>query len=141
MSKRTFQCLIISKWLLLILTMILYVTTKKLLPPELRAYFETQQNLPLTNTETIFLWIILGWLVFAFVNSIWLFMFKNWARRTFVLLLIINVLITPIPIGTGYVMTGWTMLTYYLSAVVDGVLIALMYFSPISEMFETQSMD
>lgn len=135
MNKQLFRFLIISKWLFIILTMILHVVTKSLLPHELKAYFDNQQNLPLTITETILLWVVTAWLALSFLDSIGLFIFKNWARKMFVFLFTINILITPIG---ATVMTGWTMLACYLSAVIDGMLIALMYFSPINEQFETE---
>ena len=71
--------------------------------------------------------------VMVIVSLIGLFMFKSWARHLFVLS---NIVIFPIYlIGGLYVYSGLAQAICDLSLIVEGFIIALVYFSPLKGYF------
>lgn len=68
--------------------------------------------------------------------AVGLFLFRRWGRTVFLICLLTELAVTVL---TGpHVNTGWTMLVGYIYSIIEGVILALIYFSPIREMFETE---
>lgn len=134
MSRQKFRLLIILSWLLAVGAAIFSFSTERMLPPELKSYLDTQANTPITMPDMILTIISVVYLIFHFMVSVGLFLFKRWAKALFLPLLAIGSILI-IPLGP-YVDTGWATFLYYLCNLLDGITLAVVYFSPISRMFE-----
>ena len=78
---------------------------------------------------------ILRWAVtlvglFASAGVLW---FRPWGRTLFVFVSIVSLLM--IPFGGLYIDAGWTVLVGSAAGIIEGMIIALMYFSPLRRMF------
>lgn len=122
-------------WLLTAIATIVFLLTRKYLPPELKSYLEGRKTAPLSSIDTILLWVDVGLLLVAIIISIGLFFFKKWAKK----LLLISYVITLslIPARDVYIETGWAELFFTLSTIIGGMILALAYYSPVAEAFET----
>jgi hypothetical protein len=133
MTKRQFRTLIVLNWLLTLTVVAAFYSTQSFLPTELKTYLENQKNAPISTSDNILLWIDITLLVFTIAISIALFLFKSWARKLFIIGYIISVLL--IPTRPVYIDTGWTHLIFNLGNIIGGMILALVYFSPVSRLF------
>ncbi len=63
-------------------------------------------------------------------------MFRAWGKSVFLVYIVTELALSVL---TGpYVSTGWTVLAGYIYSIAEGVILALIYLSPVKEMFETQ---
>ena len=135
MTKRSFRFFIIAKWLLSIFVVVLSITTESLLPPELRGYIEGVRNGPTTTQGWILFIIAVTFILFGIALSIGLFQFRKWAKN--LLWPSFGVGIILLPFFGPSVQTEWTGTLSYISSLVDGMVLALVYYSPVSKMFDT----
>jgi hypothetical protein len=137
MTKRGFKLLIIVKWVLFILIVVALLLTERFLPPELRSYNEGIRNSPATTEGWILLAVGTAFLLFGIVLSVGLFQFKKWAKQLLLLSYIIGILL--ILFSGPSIQTIWTEILSYMASLVDGMILALVYYSPVGEMFETKN--
>ncbi|MCA1604299.1 MAG: hypothetical protein LC775_02175, partial [Acidobacteria bacterium] len=71
------------------------------------------------------------------IAAVGLILFRTWGRPVF-LVYIAAELVASLLTGP-HVNTGWTVLVGYIYSLAEGVILALMYFSPIRKMFKTQT--
>ena len=135
MTKRGFKLLIIVKWVLYILIAVVSLLAERFLPPELRSYIEGIRNSPATTEGWILFAVNIAFLLFVIVLSVGLFRFKKWAKNLLLPSYIIGILLTPF-YGPN-IQTSWSGSISYVSSLVDGMILALVYYSPVREMFET----
>jgi hypothetical protein len=130
MTVRTFRRLLILSVVLPIVGALVSVATEHRLPSQLREYVAAQSaTLPSTVTLVGCL-ILLGAWIAAVVG---LYRLKPFGRRLFLLTLVVGLTLTP-ALGP-YVDSGWGQLFYQATFVLDGLLVALMYWSPLAEQF------
>ena len=122
-------------WLLVIAGVIVSFATENSLPPELQSYLERVENTPLANGEIVLAVVDVTFVVFAVVLTVGLFRFRRWAKTLLPMNFILGLVL--IPINGPSVESGWASSLFYLGSLVDGIILALVYFSPLREFFET----
>lgn len=133
MTKRQFRILIVLNWLLTIIAAIVFLSTRTSLPTELKTYLENQGSSGESTADSILLWVDVSLLVFAIVVSIGLLLFKRWARNFLFAVYVLSVSL--IPTRAVYIDTGWAQLMFTLETMTGGMILALVYFSPLSALF------
>jgi len=132
--KKIFRILIVLNWATAIAGAIVYVTTRGSLPVELTPYLENRRRLGVTQFERAILWIEIVLFIVSVVDSIGLFHFRRWARTLLVPLYVIATLL--LPTNAVYIQTGWTRMLLSISTVIGGMIIAMVFFSPLAEVFD-----
>ncbi len=81
-----------------------------------------------------YLWTV-GWLLTGswFLCSFGIFFFKNWARISYFVLLIISALL--IPLEGMSIQTSYDVFLSYTSTILDGAIVTFAYFSGVREKF------
>jgi hypothetical protein len=134
MTKQNFRILVVLEWLIIISGLVVYFLTKAALPSEVREYLENQNSAPLTTADMIFFCVSVVLILLTIVTSIGLFFFKRWSKTLLLLSYVVTILLTPT--HTVYINTGWTELLFTVGDILGGMILALVYFSPISTAFE-----
>ena len=107
------------------------------LPAILQEYFNHLYSKEISEKKMLLFAILgIGLSILSIAVLIGLWRFKIWARRLFLILEIVSLVLTPI-MGP-YVMNPWEVLLYTISATLVGALITLMYLSPIKEKFQAK---
>jgi hypothetical protein len=125
------QCLIFA-------TLIVQSVTDSWLYPEMRGFLGLESSV-LDDTQDaaspnqVMHTIWWGERLISLVASAGLIFFRRWGRRLFVVVSAVSVLLTPF--GGLYVDVGWTVLVGSVAGIIEGMIIALMYFSPLRKMF------
>ena len=135
-SKSFLRTLIVVEIGLVILDIVVSLLTVSLLPESLRAFSEaeSQGERGLVVLRVAFPVIIL-WLG----SIIGLFFFWRPSR---ILYLISTVLwLLPTPFFGPYVDAGWGIAIDYAAMIVSGVILALVYFSPLKSLYERPAID
>ena len=135
MTRKNFRILLVLSWLLVIAGVIVSFATENSLPPELQSYLERVENAPLANGEIVLAVVDVTFVVFAVVLTVGLFRFRRWAKTLLPMSFILGLVL--IPINGPSVESGWASSLFYLGSLVDGIILALVYFSPLREFFET----
>ncbi|HWT03725.1 MAG TPA: hypothetical protein VN256_25980 [Pyrinomonadaceae bacterium] len=134
MTKQGFRKLVVLHWLLVITGVAVSLATERFLPAELRAYLHARENDAFTQGRVVLDVIGVLFIIFTVALSVGLFRFRLWAKKLLPLSYVLGILL--IPAMGANVQTGWASLTFYLCSLVDGVILALVYFSPLKEEFE-----
>ena len=135
MTKQQFRILIVLNWLLTITAAIVFLSTRTSLPTELKTYLENQKSIGESTADSILLWVDVSLLVFAITVSIGLLLFKRWARSFLLPVYLFSVLL--IPTRAVYIDTGWSQLVFSLANMTGGMILALVFFSPLSALFNS----
>jgi len=139
-SRRNFQLLVAASQVLKLGWIAVAYLTESSLPPELLGYLADYDTILIPDRYSVFelltnvafiIETILGLLAAA-----GLILFRRWGRPVFLVYVATGLLITLI---TGpHISTGWSALVGYACSLVEGCVLALAYFSPIREMFESK---
>ncbi len=133
MSRKHFRALLILSMLLNVGVMAVRIATEDFLPSQLREFrYEMVSGVPLAY---IFFFDA-GFILFNIVASLSLIFFRRWAR--FVFLVYVAFKLLCFPFREPFVDVGQTILAFYFSSVIEGVILALIYYSPIREAFARQ---
>jgi hypothetical protein len=134
MTQQNFRRLIILQWLLGIVSCIVYFATINYLPHQLQNYLEEIKNAEPTVGD----WFIFAVGSFLFpiyvIIYIGLYRFRKWAKKLLLPIHLASLIILPflgISIQTGAVST-----INYFYCLVNGGILFLVYWSPVSQMFE-----
>jgi len=126
----TFRRLVLLSVVLPVSGAVVSVVTEGMLPSQLREYAAAQAAaLPSSGTLVGCLILLSAW-VAAVVG---LYRLKPFGRWLFLLTLVVGLAVTP-ALGP-YVDSGWGQSFYQATFVLDGLLVALMYWSPLAEQF------
>jgi len=135
MTQKNFRILLVLRWLLVIASVVASFATENSLPPELQSYLERVENAPFANGEIVLAVVDGTFVVFAVVLTVGLFRFRRWAKTLLPMSYILGLVL--IPVNGPYVESGWVSMLFYLDSLVDGIILTLVYFSPLKESFET----
>ena len=124
-------------WATAIGGVIVYVETRRSLPVELTQYLESRRRFGVTQFERVMLWTETILFVVSVIDSVGLFQFRRWARTLLVPLYVIATLL--LPTNAVYIQTGWTRLLLSISTLIGGMIIAMVFFSPLAEVFNRRS--
>ena len=126
--------MIVFQWLLGIASCVVYFATVGYLPQQLQNYLEELKNTELTNGDWFLFAIAFLLLIVYIVIYIGLYRFKGWAKT---LLLPIHIAVLVLALFSGIsIETGLVSTINYLYCLIDGGILFLVYWSPISQMFE-----
>ena len=135
MTRKNFRILLVLSWLLVIAGVVVSFATKNSLPSELQSYLERVENAPLTNGEIVLAVVDITFVVFAIVLTVGLYRFRRWAKTLLPVSYVLGLVL--IPVNGPYVESGWVSILFYSGSLMDGIILALVYFSPLKEFFET----
>lgn len=135
-SRKVFRFLVLLSWLLIAASATLWFVGTRTLPPELQSYWDRKIGEPLTVVH----WVSVGLYLFMFAlnvaAAIGLYKFRSWGRTLYLFCSVIS--FVPLPPYEPYIGTIFSMYTYYLAVALSGFLLALLYFSPLSQYFESR---
>ena len=137
MSQRAFRLLIILKWLLVPLILVSSLWMERFLPLELSDYIQARRNAEPTNRDWVTFVSAIIFLFFSVIISVGLFRFRKWARKLLLPSYIAALLI--LSFNEPVVEIGLASALIYVSSVIDGVILTLVYYSPLKEVFELGS--
>ena len=140
-SPRNFQVIVILSQVLAIIIVVVQYVTEGSLPPELLGYLSNYETILIPDRFSIIeLLTDLPFLIqtlLGILAAVGLILFRSWGRPVF-LIYIAAALVVSLLTGP-HINTGWTVVVGYFCSLVEGVILALIYFSPIREMFDAQS--
>jgi hypothetical protein len=131
---RLFRGALIAEWILALSAAVVAIATQPLLPPELRAYLDGQADAPLNGRDLLEIAIGIIFLGLAASSTVGLFLFKRWARRLFVALTVTGFI--PIVVLGPTVETGAATALAEMATLLSGIILALIYGSPVRDHFE-----
>jgi hypothetical protein len=134
LTKRALRFLIVAEILLAIIGGVLTVFTTSLLPEELQVYEQAVAEADYTAREWVLLGVGIALLVLVLISSIGLFVFWRPARLLYLMTLIVGVLLAPF--YGPYVDAGWGTLFEEVAMIISGVILALIYYSPLRDLYE-----
>lgn len=136
--KRNFQTLVVVHQLLVFATVVIQSATEDWITHELSACLDLEPSLleeagaEDSGPDVLrTVWWVLT--LVSLLASAGLLFFRRWGRRLFVALAFAHLPL--MPLAGLYVDVGWTVMVGSLGGVCEGVVIALMYFSPVRRMF------
>jgi hypothetical protein len=135
--RRNFQTLVVVHQLLVFAVLVVQSATESWLPPEAQGFADAEGSLfgeadgdPRFALTRWLWWVLMSGSLLASVGALF---FRPWARTLFVLTAVGFVLCAPL--YEFYLDTGWTVMLGGLAGLCEGVIIALMYFSPARRLF------
>lgn len=136
--RRNFQTLVVAHQLLVFAVLVVQPFTEGWMPPEAQGFPDAEASLldEAGGPDTRFVLMRSLWWALtlgSLLASAGLLFFRPWARALFSLTAVAFVLAAPLQ--EYYVDTGWTVMVAGLGALCEGMLIALVYFSPVRKMF------
>ena len=134
MTRKNFRILLVLGWLLAAAGVVLSFMTESSLPPEIQSYLQRMEDAPLAQGEIVLGVVDITFIVFGVVLTIGLFRFKRWAKTLLPMFYALGFVL--LPVNGPHVETGWASMMFYLGSFVDGLILALVYFSPLRESFE-----
>lgn len=140
--KRNFQTLVVSHQLLLFATLMVQSATNEWLDPELRSFLGVESSImegPAASGTEHLLQDALWWTItlLSLLASVGVILFRRWGRRLFLVVTVASLLTVPL---TGlYVDVGLTVMVASAAALIEGMIVALMYFSPLRKAFEVDA--
>lgn len=135
--RRVFRFLLVVEILLAITGGILTLCTGALLPEELQAYERAAAETDYTTREWVLLGVSITFFILFLASSIGLFVFWRPARRLYLWSTIGGLALTPF--YGPYLDAGWGQLFDGASMVICGVILGLIYCSPLRDLYEGSS--
>jgi hypothetical protein len=140
MMKRNFQTLVVFHQFLIFGTLVMQSVTDSWMPPEVRgalgiesSVMEDTADVASSGQMARTLWW--GVTLISVLASVGVVLFRRWGRTLFVLASALSLLLTPF--GGLYVDVGLTVLVGTAACVVEGMIISLMFFSPLRRLFKS----
>ena len=131
---RLYRGALIAEWVLALGAAAVAIATEPLLPPELRDYLDRQASEPLTGRDLIEMAAGVVFLSLAAAATVGLFRFRRWGRRLFVALTLLG--FVPIVAMGPTVETGAATAMAETATLLSGIILALVYGSPIRDRFD-----
>jgi hypothetical protein len=133
MSKSTFRLLILGGWVLIVAAVASHFIELRGLPAELRGWLEAYKADPQNRVSTLRLVLDVLYLISCLVISAGLFRFRWWAKSLLIPSIIVGLLLS----GTARINVDvqWVVSLKYLSSMLSGVILALVYWSPLRDTF------
>ena len=135
MTRKSFRILLVLSWLIIIAGVVASFATEISLPSELQSYLVRIESAPLANGEIVLAVVNVTSIVLAAVRTVGLFRFRRWALTLLPMSYVLQFVL--ILVNGPYVESGWVSILVHLASLVDGIILALVYFTPLRESFET----
>jgi hypothetical protein len=136
-SKTFLRVLIVAEYALIIVAIVVAFATESLLPEPLRTFVEDEASAELTNHDIAMLIIGLPLIGLLIISSIGLFMLWPPARILYLIGIASGLIL--VPVFGPYVESGWGTAFEDAASIVSGVILALVYFSPLKRFFDAPS--
>lgn len=133
-----FRTILIAGLITAIIGVVAGITLTDTLPVILQEYLIQVENQEMSdNTAVMLLVALVTALILLIVSTIGLWKFKNWAR---VIYIVATIAFLPLYPAMGpIVMNPWEAMFGDIALILEGILIAMMFFSPINEEFKSKS--
>jgi hypothetical protein len=137
MSRQQFRLLVVAHQLLIFGGLVVYEMTARALPPDLAQYVDVGRSV-VEDEGGGWLRSFDDWLYYALtaaslVGSLGMCLFKKWGRTLFLLCTLVWLFTSPV--SEFYVQTGWSSMVGYAATLLEGMIIALAYFSHVRRLF------
>lgn len=137
MSRHQFRLLVVLHQLLVFGGLVIYEMTTDALPPDITDYLDAGSSVLESEdggwVSNFLDWFSYAMLCISLVASLGMCLFKSWGRTLFLLCTVILLLSSPV--HEFYVNTGWSEMLVYAETLLEGMIIALAYFSHVHRMF------
>ncbi len=133
-SKRLLRILIIADFILVALSIVGALVGESSLPESLRAYEQARSEADLTVKEWVLVGVSAPLLIAWLVSSFGLFFFWRPARAMYLVTVVGSLAVTPFT--DVYITAGWVEAIEGVSLIVTGIVLALIYASPLKDLFE-----
>jgi hypothetical protein len=135
-TRTQYRALLVVSWLLLALAVAAYFIAKKSLPMELQQWLNDYNSSQETRIPGYRLLIDLFYLVMNIVVAAGLFFFQRWAKMLFIPLTLFGLAL--LMSSRISIEVEWSRAISTLCNITNGVILALIYCSPVSRMFESK---
>jgi hypothetical protein len=137
MSKQKFRFFLILNWLLIVAYSVVSMTTESLLPPEIISYLDAQAD-SFNTTDIVLIIVGVVYLMYYYiVLYVGIFLFKKWAKTLLLPSYVISSLLVLLFFNNEpMIETGWASFLGDIISLVEGIILVLVYLSPISRVFE-----
>jgi hypothetical protein len=133
-SKSFLRILIVVGIGLVILGVAVSLLTASLLPESLRAFWKAEIQGEMTARDLGMLRVTFPAIILWLGSSIGLFFFWRPSRILYLISIVLSLLLTPF--SGPYVDAGWGTAFEDAAMIVSGVILALVYFSPLKSLYE-----
>ena len=133
-----FRTILIAGLITAIIGVVAGITLADTLPTILQEYLIQVENEEMSNNTAIILLIaVVTVLILLIISTIGLWKFKNWAR---IIYIVATIAFLPLyPVMGPIVMNPWEAMFGDIALILEGILIAMMFFSPINKEFKIKS--
>ena len=133
-SKGFLRILVVAEIVLGIISIVVSLLTESSLPEPLRAFLDAESEAEITGREMILLAAAIPLIILLIVSSIGLFLFWRPARILYLITIVTGLLLTPF--FGPYVDAGWGTTFQEAAIIVSGIILTLIYFSPLKDLYE-----
>ena len=138
--KRNFQTLVVFHQFLIFGSLVVQSLTDSWMSPEMRSFLgidlsvvgDTAEITAPSQMMAVLWW---GMTIISLLASVGVILFRRWGRTLFVVVSVLNLLLTPF--GGIYIDVGWTVLVGSAAGIIEGMIISLMFFSPLRRLFRS----
>jgi len=136
--KRNFQALVVLHQCLIFAAAVIQSVTDDWLPPEAKILLGVESSLldgarddaPWSLVIDIQWWAVI---LIGLSASAGVLLFRRWGRTLFVAASLISLALSPL--SGLYVDVGWTVMVASAAGIAEGMIISLMFFSPLRKLF------
>jgi len=133
-SKVFLRTLIVAEISLGAISVVVSLLTESALPEPLRAFVKAEAEAEMTVGPMIMIATTIPLVILFFLSSIGLFFFWRPARIVYLIATVAGLLLTPF--FGPYVDLGWATAFDEAAILVSGVILSLIYFSPLKDLYE-----
>jgi hypothetical protein len=133
-SKGFLRTLIVAEVVLGIISVVVSLLTESSLPEPLQAFLHAESEVEATGRGMVMLAAAIPLIILLLVSSIGLFFFWRPARFLYLIAIAGGLLLTPF--FGPYVDAGWGATFEEAAIIISGVILALVYFSPLKDLYE-----
>lgn len=133
-SRGLLRTLLIAEICLVVVGVAVSLLTEPSLPEPLRTFLEAEAEADITGRDKSMLATVIPAIILWITSSIGLFFFWRPARTLYVITIAVGLLMTPF--SGPYVNTGWAATFEEAAIIVSGVILALIYVSPLKDLFD-----
>lgn len=140
MSRQQFRILIVVEQLLVFAILLVRGVTDQMIPPELKDYLGISQSVLSAQIGNDYFYNDALYLIdkvlmlVGLIGAVGLCSGRRWGRTLFLFRYVASLLTAPL-IDFSFD-TGWTVMVGYLASTLEGMILALAYFSHLRRMFE-----
>ncbi len=138
--KRNFQALVVFHQFLIFGSLVVQSITDSWMSPEMRSFLGIELSVvdylaEVTAPSQMMDALWWGMTIISLLASVGVILFRRWGRTLFVFVSMLNLLLTPF--GGIYIDVGWTVLVGSAAGIIEGMIISLMFFSPLRRLFRS----